>query len=128
VLTALELACRTQAVPLDALATRRYLASRQQREMVSLRSIGLATARYFDLTLDDLKGASRERPVVAARCVAMWLARRLSGKSLQQIGKYFGGRDHSTVLHGCRRAEELVQEDPATRQAVCDLQARWATL
>ena len=124
VLTSLEVSCRSAKVPLDADAARQHLIEREQRTVVGLRSIGLAAARYFELKLDDLKSPSRQRPIVTARCVAMYLARKLTTHSLQQIGKYFGGRDHTTVLHGCRRADQLLQSDPVTRQAVADLQAR----
>jgi chromosomal replication initiator protein len=46
------------------------------------------------------------------------LSRQLTDKSLEQIGHYFGGRDHTTVAHGCRRTEDLIENDPSTRQAV----------
>jgi chromosomal replication initiator protein len=48
----------------------------------------------------------------------MYLARELNCGSLQQVGAFFGGRDHTTVLHGCRRTEELMETEPAIRQAV----------
>jgi len=51
----------------------------------------------------------------------MYLARQLTGKSLKQIGEYFGGRDHTTVMHGCRKTEDLIQNDPSTRHAVVEL-------
>ena len=57
----------------------------------------------------------------------MYLARYLTGKSLKQIGGYFGGRDHSTVMHGCRKAESLLKTDPAIRQTIRQLQHKWQT-
>jgi chromosomal replication initiator protein len=47
--------------------------------------------------------------------MAMYLARQLTGRSLERIGAYFGGRDHTTVSHGCRKTEELLRCDAVTR-------------
>ena len=69
----------------------------------------------------DLKSPSRRQAVVAARGIAIYLARLLTPHSLEQIGRYFGGRDHTTVLHGQRRTEKLMKRDPATRHAVAEL-------
>jgi chromosomal replication initiator protein len=66
----------------------------------------------------DLRSPSRRRVVVRARGVAMYLARELTGGSLNEIGVFFGGRDHTTVMHGCRRTEQLLETEPAIRQAV----------
>jgi chromosomal replication initiator protein len=54
----------------------------------------------------------------------MYLCRTLTCSSLEQIGGYFGGRDHTTVSHGCRRAEDLLRSEPAIREAVVQLQSR----
>ena len=53
----------------------------------------------------------------------MYLARQLTELSLQQIGAYFGGRDHSTVLHACRKVEEALENDPRLSGAVRQLHA-----
>ncbi len=111
---------RVQAI--DAAAARRYVAGQATTIDVALRTVAAKTARYFSLTLADLKSTSRHRHVVEARAVAMYLARRLTGLSLEQIGAYFGDRDHTTVLHNCRRTEELQIADPVTRQAVTALE------
>lgn len=99
---------------------REYLAQRNSKEP-SLRDIALATARQFSVRLVDLRSGSRRRAVVAARDVAMYLARTLTAKSFQQIGFYFNGRDHSTVAHGCSKTLELMESDPALRSAVSQL-------
>ena len=104
-------------------AARRWLANRH-REDPSLREISFATARYFSLRLGDLRSAARHRTLVVARGVAMYLCRSLTRLSLEQIGGYFGGRDHTTVSYSCRRTEELLQTEPAIREAVVQLQSR----
>jgi chromosomal replication initiator protein len=107
---------------IDAAAARRYVAGQAPAGEVPLRTVAVKTARYFSLTLAELKSTSRHRHVVEARAVAMYLARQLTGLSLEQIGSYFGDRDHTTVLHNCRRTEELQLADPVTRQAVIALE------
>jgi chromosomal replication initiator protein len=98
-----------------------YLASRGQRQQPTLKAIAAQTAKHFSLKVTDLRSPSRRRTVATARNVAMLLARELTTDSLVRIGDYFGGRDHATVLHGCRRAEELLQTDQHTLQAVTRL-------
>jgi len=87
----------------------------------SLREIARAAAKYFGLKLADLKSPSRRQAVVAARGVAIYLARLQTQCTLDEIGKYFGGRDHTTILHGHRRTEKLMKRDPATRHAISEL-------
>ena len=78
----------------------------------SIRRVIGATARQNGLTPADLVGPSRCRQVSLARGMAMYLARRLTRKSLQSIGAAFGGRDHTTVLHGIRVTETRRANDP----------------
>jgi len=63
---------------------------------------------------------SKRRPnnIAIPRMVAMYLSRRLTSKSLQEIGDAFGGRDHGTVLHACRSVEDRISNDPTLRQQV----------
>jgi chromosomal replication initiator protein len=104
-------------------AARRWLAARHRQDP-SLHDIALATARHFSLRLGELRSAARRRALVVARGVAMYLCRSLTRLSLEQIGSYFGGRDHTTVSHGCRRTEDLLQTEPVIREAVVQLQSR----
>ena len=109
---------QSEKLPIDLALVKRYL---DAREEPSLQGIASRTARHYAIHLADLRSASRRRSVVQARGVAMYLARQLTRKSLAQIGDFFGGRDHSTVLHGCRQTEGLLASDPDTRQAVSKL-------
>jgi chromosomal replication initiator protein len=114
--------------PFDAESARKYLADRGCVRQPTLHEIALATSRYFSLRLSDLRSPVRRRALVVARGVAIYLARRFTNESLQQIGEYFGGRDHSTVMHSCRKAEELLVNDPAVREALEQLQKTlWKT-
>jgi chromosomal replication initiator protein len=89
-----------------------------QRE---LAEIVATTARYFSLKPIALKGHSRKRTVVLARGFAMYLARQWTGKSFLQIGRYFGGRDHTTVLYNYRKIERLVRSDPQFQATIRQL-------
>jgi chromosomal replication initiator protein len=98
-----------------------FLADGSNGAAPTLRVITARVARYFKLRAADLKGPTRRQAVVQARGVAMYLARQLTGKSLDEVGRHYGGRDHTTVLHACRKTETLLAGDPATRQAVDEL-------
>lgn len=122
-LTALESSRANPADPINPVDVECYLLRQKPRPCVTLHSLCTLAARHFGLKAADLKSPSRERSVVLARGVAMYLARQTTTKTLIEIGSFFGGRDHSTVLHGCRQIERLVHSDAQTRQAVETLQA-----
>ncbi len=123
-LTELQMWEQMETSMVDAAAVRRYLARRNGASQPALTRIALLTARSFSLKVADLRSASRRRAVVTARDVAMYLARQLTQNSLQQIGRYFGGRDHTTVLHGCRQMERRLKAEPAIQQTVEQLRSR----
>lgn len=79
----------------------------------SLGRVMRAAARHHDVPVDAVLGPARRRTVAAARSLAMYLARRLTGHSLQAIGDACGGRDHTTVLHGVRVCAAHIARDPA---------------
>ncbi len=120
----LEVPARQAGCAVDARRVREFLARRDEALRPKLRDIAALTARHFSLRLSDLRGASRRRPVVAARDVAIFVCRQLTSESLSRIGEYFGGRDHTTVLHACRKTEEQLEADPAIRQAIDQLQRK----
>jgi chromosomal replication initiator protein len=109
---------------LDLKTARRFLSERNDVRQPSLHEIALATARHFTIRLSDLRSPVRRRALVAARGVAIYLARLLTQESLEQIGDYFGGRDHTTVMHSYRKTEELLDQDPTIREAVESLRDR----
>jgi chromosomal replication initiator protein len=79
------------------------------------------TADYFSLSTGDLVSKSRSRPLTQARHIAMYLMRECTGLSLMKIGEIFGGRDHTTVLHGIKKVEDEMRERDATFRQVQDL-------
>ncbi len=112
------------AAVVDVEAVRQFLYEQLQHQQPTLRSISTMVAQHFSLRTQELRGPSRRRHVVRARGIAMSLAWKLTGKSLDAVGRYFGNRDHTTVLHACRRTENLQQTDPAVGKAMEELAAR----
>lgn len=82
-----------------------------QAKTVTVENIQKTVAEYYKIRLADLSGKSRSRSVARPRQIAMALAKELTSKSLPEIGKVFGGRDHTTVLHACRKVQELKESD-----------------
>ncbi|NMC82238.1 MAG: chromosomal replication initiator protein DnaA [Armatimonadetes bacterium] len=68
-------------------------------------------ARGFDVSVEEINGTSRSKGIVLARQVAMHLMRELTGASLPEIGRAFGGKDHSTVVHACQKVKSLLMND-----------------
>ncbi|MEX0939170.1 MAG: DnaA/Hda family protein [Pirellulales bacterium] len=114
----LEVQCHARGLPLSTEQVRGFLDSRSAARRCSIAQISALTARTFSVRQSQLRGTSRTQTVALARGVAMYLARKLTGKSYQQIGDYFGRRDHTTVMHHCRKIERRMVEDAATRHSV----------
>jgi len=85
---------------------------------VTVDMIQKTVAEHFALKQADLISERRARAVARPRQVAMWLAKQITTRSLPDIGRRFGGRDHTTVLHAVRRIEQLKAEDPALARDV----------
>ena len=91
---------------------------------ITMATIMAQTATYFGLTLEDLRGQSRSRVLVNARQIAMYLCRELTSESLPKIGKEFGGRDHTTVMHADKKIRQLMAERRAIYNQVTELTNR----
>jgi len=91
-------------------------------KQISVQAIQKAVAQHFDIPLDSLKAKTRIAKVVLARQVAIHLARTMTELPLVQIGKRFGGRDHSTVLHACKKVKRAIENDPALKRKIQTIQ------
>tara|TARA_B100000427_G_scaffold139442_1_gene115986 strand:- start:60 stop:674 length:615 start_codon:yes stop_codon:yes gene_type:complete len=78
-----------------------------QARQVSVDNIQRTVAEYYNIRLSDLLSKRRNRSVARPRQMSMFLAKELTNHSLPEIGDSFGGRDHSTVLHACKKIKEL---------------------
>ncbi|ACF01876.1 Chromosomal replication initiator DnaA domain [Rhodopseudomonas palustris TIE-1] len=94
------------------------------RGVTAIRAIQLACASYFDVAPIEMRSARRSVKVARARQVAMYLAKTMTPFSCPQIGRQFGGRDHTTVLHAVRRVTALMQQDAAFAADVGTI-SRW---
>ena len=83
-----------------------------QDKLVTIDNIQKTVAQYYKLRVADLVSKRRTRSIARPRQVAMALAKELTNHSLPEIGDAFGGRDHTTVLHACRKVAELRENDP----------------
>lgn len=70
-----------------------------------------AVCRHFGMTMMDILSVRRMQYIARARQIAMWLSRHTTHLSLPQIGRAFGGRDHTTIMHACSRIDELMRRD-----------------
>lgn len=79
---------------------------------ISIDEIQRKVADHFNLRHSDMHSARRSRNVARPRQIAMYLAKALTSRSLPEIGRKFGGRDHTTVMHAVRKIDELINDDP----------------
>ncbi len=121
-LTGRPLTCELACEVLDGLYP--TSAARPRSARPSINDIQRAACQCFELSPEELLSASRTQRVVWPRQLAMYLARELTGESLPEIGRRFGGRDHTTVLHACRRTTSRLLTDDASRKAVEKLRQR----
>lgn len=85
------------------------------RANFTVHEIARRVARHFGIRLLDLKSASRQSSLVTARHLAMYLSREMSHSHFAEIGEYFGGRNHASVMYACQRIEELKDSNLALR-------------
>jgi chromosomal replication initiator protein len=89
---------------------------------LTIESIQNAVAKHYHLKVQDFKSTSRIRSVSLPRQIAMYLIRKYTGIGLKEIGYYFGGKDHTTILHACSKIESGLETDPVIRDAVESIQ------
>jgi chromosomal replication initiator protein len=97
------------------------------RQQLSIQTIIDAVTDFYGVKLSDLQSKRRHRSITLPRQVCMYLARRRTGYSLEEIGGYFGGRDHTTVMHAIRIVGDRVDQDPGFAAEVGQLDGMLAT-
>lgn len=119
-----ELECRMRETSPGIDEIQSAIDATDTRKEVSLTAITRAVGRYYQIKMSDLKSPSRQKSIVKARSLAMYLARRMTGKSMHQIGDFFGGRDHTTVMHAIRKIESQIGDDADLSRAADEVQER----
>jgi chromosomal replication initiator protein len=121
VLMQLEMQAKEDGRSIEATDADRFVNRFNRSEPPTMRMIGAATAKHFGLTIGELKSSGRRHGLIVGRAVAVYLARKLTSLSLNEIGDYFGGRDHTTVLNAYRKGQELLKENAEARLAIAEL-------
>lgn len=122
-LNRLEMLARSRRDPLDVAAVAEHFREDACAARPTIERIARRVGGYFQLDPLQLQSRCRQRQAMLPRQLGMYLARQLTENSLTEIGAYFGGRDHSTVLHACRKVEQVLARDTALSGAVRQLHA-----
>ncbi len=113
-----------QGLPIGLELTKKVLAVHDDSTTITIDEIQRLVAEHYKIRVVDLKSKSRNKPIVVARQLAMYFIKHQLDKSLVDIGRAFGSRDHTTVLNALRRIESQLQEDSDLKKDFDELQAR----
>lgn len=91
---------------------------------VTVEVIQKAVCEYFGIKLQDIKAKKRTKEIANARQIAMFIAKQLTSLSLSEIGRYFGGKDHATVIYACKQIEERRGQDENLKKSIENLVKR----
>ena len=100
------------------------LSQLNEEKLVSIESITKTVASYFKITLGDIKGKSRKKEVALARHISMFMSHKILKKTLEEIGEFFDNRDHSTVIHGIKKIQNLMRTDSKLSQQLYEIESR----
>ena len=98
-----------------------------EQKRITIQQILDAVTKYYNVRLSDLQSKKRHKSIAFPRQVCMFLARRHTRYSLEEIGGYFGGRDHTTVLHAIRTVDHDTKEDPEVAKQLTHIENQLAT-
>jgi chromosomal replication initiator protein len=116
---------RLTNMPLDKKVAQKALTQLMpDKPEVSSQDIIHTVAEFYNLTEDELRGSRRTRRIARPRQVVMYLLREETEASLPQIGNELGGRDHTTVLYGCDRIRELMDEDDQFKREIMEVKGQ----
>jgi len=93
----------------------------EDERIITIDHIHRKVAEFFGIKLSDLRAKNRTKAIAFPRQVAMYVARQLTHASLSEIGRSFGGKDHTTVLHGVEKIHLMLQEDPKFKKTIDSL-------
>jgi chromosomal replication initiator protein len=113
-----------QGVPIDLELVKRVLSTHDDIATITIDDIQKLVADHFKVRLPDMKSKTRTKPLVTARQVAMFLIKKHLDKSLVDIGRSFGGKDHTTVMNALRRIDSQLHVDSEIKRDVDELEGR----
>lgn len=101
----------------------RDLIREEASRQITIDAIQKAVAEHYDVRLADMTSRRRPASIAFPRQIAMYLSRSLTKGSLMEIGEAFGGRDHGTVIHACKKVVERIDEEPDLKQTIARIEA-----
>ena len=90
----------------------------EDERIITIDHIQRKVAEFFGIKLSDLRAQNRTKAIAFPRQIAMYIARQLTHASLAEIGRSFGGKDHTTVLHGVEKIQQMLQDDPKFKKTI----------
>lgn len=113
-----------QGLPIDYELVKRILSHHETQSTISVEEIMKIVADHYKVRVLDLKSSTRAKPIVVPRQIAMYLIKKFLDKSLVDIGKAFGGKDHTTVMNALERVKNLQATDQDISKDIEDLETR----
>jgi chromosomal replication initiator protein len=113
-----------QGIPIDMELAKRVLSTHDDVATITIDDIQKLVADHYKVRLPDLKSKTRTKPLVIARQVAMFLVKKHLDRSLVDIGRSFGGKDHTTVMNALRRIEDQLNKDSEIKRDIEELEGR----
>ncbi len=113
-----------QGLEINIELAKRVLSTHDDTTSITVEDIQRLVSDHYRVRIVDMKSANRSKPLVVARQAAMYLIKKYLDKSLVEIGRAFGGKDHTTVINAIKRIEELQQKDSDLKKDIDELQGR----
>lgn len=123
-LNKIKMFAELQGVPISLDLCRKILASHDDTKNLTIDDVQKLVADHYKVRVVDLKAKSRTQPLVTARQISMYLIKKYLDKSLVEIGRSFGGKDHSTVINALRRIEDQLSVNPDIKNDFSELETR----
>lgn len=96
----------------------------EKKQIINIDLIQKTVAQYFDIRLSDMKTKKRTRSVAYPRQIAMFLSKKLTDHSLNEIGDFFGGKDHTTIIYGCRKIKKEINKNSEVEMLIKELEEK----
>lgn len=113
-----------QGLPMSLDLAKRVLSTHDDVATITIDDIQKLVSDHYKVRVPDIKSKTRTKPLVVARQVAMWLVKKHLDKSLVDIGRSFGGKDHTTVMNALRRIEDQLNKDSEIKRDIDELEGR----
>lgn len=123
-LNKIKMFAELQGLPISLELSKKILATHDETRSLTIDDIQKLVADHFKIRITDLKAKSRVQPLVTARQICMYLTKKHCDKSLVEIGRAFGGKDHSTVINALRRVDSQLLSNPDMKRDFNELDSR----